>query len=74
MSLATNEVGNNQISSCLQPAKVHSLCGAWLAVATGQAGASPCCHQKGKDDLCAPLAVCPCPVGSVLWAPVLSVL
>lgn len=72
VSRATNEVGGNQLSSCLQPAQVRPLCEALLAVDTGHTGAGPCCHEKGW--MCAPLAAWSCPVKSVLGAVVVSVL
>lgn len=52
VSLAPNEVGDNQLSSCFPPAKACSLCEALLALAPGHTGASPAIR---KDDRVLPL-------------------
>lgn len=68
VSLATNEVGDNQLSSCFQPAPVWPLCEASLAVPASV----PVPAAIGKDGCVLPL---PCALAkSVLGAVVLSVL
>lgn len=70
VSLATNEVGDNQLSSCFQPAPVCPLCEALLAVAAVPLVPVPAAVRKDGCVLRLPRV----PVESVLGAVVLSVL